>query len=74
MSFYEELLTLGQHLHERERLALYRFPFETKSELYKSDAIELIRSQDLKRSIANGEIVYSLNGNVISYAARKNGS
>ena len=74
MSFYEELLTPGQHLHERERLALYRFLFETKSELYKSDAIELIRSQDLKRSVANGEIINSLNGNVVSYAARKNGS
>ena len=74
MSFYDELLTLGQHLHERERLALYRFLFETKNGLYKSDAIELIRLQDLKRSIANGEIVYSLNGNVVSYAARKSGS
>jgi hypothetical protein len=74
MSFYEELLTLGQHLHERERLALYRFLTKNKESAYKSDAIELLNSKELKSTIANGEILYSLRENVVSYSARKNGS
>lgn len=74
MSFYEELLTLGQHLHERERLALYKFLAKTKGNVYKLDAIELLNLKVLKSAIANGEILYSLNDNVVSYSARKNGS
>lgn len=74
MSFYEELLTLGQHLHDRERLALYKFFIKTKFKLYSVDAIELIESQSLKRNIANGEIFYSLRGDIVSYSVRKNGT
>ncbi len=74
MSFYEELLTLGQHLHERERLALYKFLIKTKGSIYKSDAIELLNSKEFKSAIANGEIFYSLKDNIISYSAKKNGS
>lgn len=74
MSFYEELLTLGQHLHERERLALYKFLKKTKEATYKSNAVELIASKELVSAIANGEIRYSLNGNVVSYSARENGT
>lgn len=74
MSFYEELLTLGQHLHERERLALYKFLIKTKGSIYKSDAIDLLNSKEFKRAIANGEILYSLKDDVISYSAKKNGS
>jgi hypothetical protein len=74
MSFYEELLTLGQHLHERERLALYKFLTKTKGNIYKLDAIELLNSREFKRAIANGEILYSLKDNVVSYSARKNGT
>ena len=74
MSFYEELLTLGQHLHDRERLALYKFFIKTKLELYSLDAIELIESQSLKRKIANGDIFYSLSGDTVSYSARKSGT
>lgn len=74
MSFYEELLTLGQHLHERERLALYKFLTKTKGNIYKLDAIELLNSREFKRAIANGEILYSLKDNVVSYSVRKNGT
>lgn len=74
MSFYEDLLTLGQHLHERERLALYKFLTKTKENIYKLDAIELLNSREFKRAIANGEILYSLKDNVVSYSARKNGT
>jgi len=74
MSFYEELLTLGQHLHERERLALYKFLIESKSDTYKSDALNLIDSKEMKSSIADGEITYYLKNNVVSYSTRRNGS
>jgi hypothetical protein len=74
MSFYEELLTLGQHLHEHERLALYKFLLQTKDNTYKSDALELLNSGEFRNSIANGEIFYSLKDNVVSYSARKSGS
>jgi len=74
MNFYEELLTLGQHLHERELLALYKFLLKTKNSAYKSDALELLNSGELRNSIANGEIFYTLKDNVVSYSARKSGS
>ena len=74
MSLYEELLTHGSHLHEAERIALYRFLLESKHDIYFSDARELIRRNVLKREIANGEILYSLNSNQISYSARKRGA
>jgi hypothetical protein len=74
MSFYEELLTLGQHLHERERLALYRFLVENKYESYKSDALKLIKSKELMGEIANGEITYLLKGNVVTYSTRRTGT
>jgi hypothetical protein len=74
MSFYQELLTLGQHLHEREMLALYKFLMKTKMNVYKSDALELLNSKELKSSIANGEIFYTLNNQIVSYSARKNGT
>jgi hypothetical protein len=74
MNFYEELLTLGQHLHERELLALYKFLLKTKKITYKSDALELLNSGEVRNSIANGEILYYLKDNVVCYSARKSGS
>lgn len=74
MSFYEELLSLGQHLHERERFALYKYLIKTKKDVYKIKAVELLKTNQLKSAIANGEILYTLNSNVVSYAARKIGS
>lgn len=74
MSLYEELLTHGTHLHETERIALYKFLLESKHDAYLTDAIELIRSNTLKREIANGEILYSLNKNKITYSARRRGA
>jgi GDP-D-mannose dehydratase len=74
MSLYEELLTHGSHLHETERIALYKFLLESKHDVYLTDALELVRSNELKREIADGEILYSLNKNQISYSARKRGA
>lgn len=74
MSFYEELLTLGQHLHERERLALYKFLIKTKEDVYKTTAIALLNSKQFEGQIANGEILYTLNSDVVSYSVRKSGT
>jgi hypothetical protein len=74
MSFYEELLTLGQHLHERERLALYNFHVKGKKEVYVANAFSLLKYKELRSEIANGEILYKLDGDVVSYSARKNGT
>ena len=74
MSLYEELLTHGSHLHEAERIALYKFLLESKHEVYLSDAREIIRARTLKREVANGEILYSLNEKWISYSAKKRGA
>lgn len=73
MSLYEELLTHGSRLHETERIALYKFLLESKHDVYLTDALELIRSNELKREIADGEILYSLNKDQISYSARRRG-
>jgi hypothetical protein len=74
MSFYEELLTLGQHLHERERLALYNFLVKEKNDVYVANAFSLLKRKEHRSEIANGEILYKLDGDVVSYSARKNGT
>jgi hypothetical protein len=74
MSFYEELLTLGSHLRESERVALYKFFLTAKRADYYSNAIELVKSGELKREIANGEILYTIRGGVLAYSARKKGT
>ena len=73
MSFYEELLTLGSHLRETERVALYKFLLRSKREGYLSDARELMSTHSLKKEIANGEILYSVSGDVLNYSARRKG-
>jgi len=74
MSFYEELLTLGQHLHERERSALYKFLLESQKSRIAKVARDLIKNKTGDEIIANGEIFYAINDKKISYSVRKNGS
>lgn len=74
MSFYEELLTLGQHLHERERFALYKFYIKAKKDVYRTNAVLLSSTKVFNSRITNGEILYQLNGNTVSYSARRNGT
>lgn len=74
MSFYEELLTFGSHLRETERVALYKYLLIKKRDSYVADAMELIAKGELKREIANGEILYSINDDVLTYSARKKGT
>lgn len=74
MSFCEELLTLGQHLHERERFALYKFYIKAKKDVYRTNAVLLSSTKVFNSRITNGEILYQLNGNTVSYSARRNGT
>lgn len=74
MSYYEELLTLGQHLQERERVALYDFLLEKEESRYLADSKQLLSNSTLLTAIANGEIKYTLEGNTLFYSARKRGS
>lgn len=74
MSFYEELLTLGQHLHDFQRAALYKFLLEFNNNRYTRDAHELLREGTLKSKIRNGEIIYTVTNNQATYAAQKIGT
>ena len=74
MNFYEECLTLGQWLDQDERRALYKFFVSTKNKQYVDDAKLLIRTSELKKTIANGEIVYELIDGKVTYKAREKGS
>jgi hypothetical protein len=74
MSFYEELLALGQHMHEDERLALYKYLLESQKLRIFSKANELITNGSSQEIIANGVILYSISDNKISYSVRKVGS
>ena len=71
VSLYEELLTLGSHLRETERVTLYKFFLLSKRENYLSAARELLTAHELRREIANGEILYTLSGNFLTYSAKR---
>jgi hypothetical protein len=73
MSLFEEYLTLGQWLTEEERLALYKYLLKTKKVKYSKDYNKLLTQKTLKNTFANGEIIYSLGLDSISYKARKLG-
>jgi hypothetical protein len=74
MSFYEELLKLGQHMYEHERLALYKYLLESQKHRIFCKASELITNGTSEETIANGVILYSISNNKISYSVRKVGS
>jgi hypothetical protein len=74
MSFYEELLTLGQWLQPADKIALYRFFIKTQKNRYIQDARILQLHGELKTFIANGEISYEVKGDYVFYTARKKNS
>jgi hypothetical protein len=74
MSYYEELLTLGQHLHEEERAALYKF-LRTKEDLrYSKFAEQLSHFGMLSEQVADGELIFTLKDDFLNYSARKMGT
>ena len=74
MSFYEELLTLGQWLQPADKIALYRFFIKTQKDRYIQDSRILQSHGELKTFIANGEIAYEVKGDYVFYTARKKNS
>lgn len=73
MSFFEECLTLGQWLDQDLRRTLYKFLLSKKKEIYNSDAEKLLENKSLNCFVANGEIVYVIEKNVLKYKSRPNG-
>jgi hypothetical protein len=74
MSLFEEHLTLGQWLSEEERLALYKYLLIFHREKYNLDYEKLVSVESVATSFANGEILYSIHANEVSYKSRKMGS
>ena len=74
MSYFEECLRLGEWLSEADRRALYRYLLESNKENYKAQANLLLENSSLNKRIANGEVIYTLQSNQLTYKARKIGS
>ena len=74
VSYFEECLRLGEWLSEADRRALYRYLLESNKENYKAQANLLLENSSLKKKIANGEVIYTLHSNQVTYKARKIGS
>ena len=74
MSYFEECLRLGEWLSEADRRALYRYLLESNNVTYGVQANLLLRNSTLNRKIANGEILYSLMNNKVTFSARRIGS
>lgn len=74
VSYFEECLRLGEWLSEADRRALYRYLLESNNVTYGVQADLLLRNSTLSRKIANGEILYSLINNKVTFTARRIGS
>lgn len=74
MSYFEECLRLGEWLSEADRRALYRYLLESNNVTYGVQANLLLKNSILNRKIANGEVIYTLQNNQVTYKAKKIGS
>ena len=74
MSFFEECLSLGQWLGEDRSRALYKYLLQKKKNIYKNEAEELLKNRIKKTFIANGEINYFIENNLLKYKSRQNGT
>lgn len=74
MSFFEECLSLGQWLGEDRSRALYKYLLRKKKNIYKNEAEELRKDRIKKTFIANGEINYFIENNLLKYKSRQNGT
>lgn len=74
MSYYEELLTLGQHLHEKERAALYKFLRTNEDLRYSKLAEQLSSFGILSEQVADGELIFTIKDDLLKYSARKIGT
>ena len=74
MSFFEECLSLGQWLGEDRSRALYKFLLQKKKNIYKNEASELLKNRIKNNFIANGEIEYFIEKDLLKYRSRQNGT
>jgi len=71
VSYFEECLTLGQWLGQENRRALYKYLLVINDDLYQSQANLLLSVGILNKTIANGEIIFSIKDGCAHYIARK---
>lgn len=74
VSYFEECLRLGEWLSEADRRALYRYLLESNNVTYGVQANLLLKNSILNRKIANGEVIYTLQNNQVTYKAKRIGS
>lgn len=74
VSYFQECLGLGEWLSEEDRRALYKYLLVSNKEVYKVQANSLLRNATLKKTIVNGEILYSVKNGRVNYIAREIGS
>lgn len=74
VSYFEECLRLGEWLSEADRRALYRYLLESNNVTYGVQANLLLKNSTLNRKIANGEVIYTLQNNQVTYKAKRIGS
>lgn len=70
MSYFEECLTLGQWLSQEQRRALYKYLLLKKDAEYSLAAYKLLKDESLTRSIALGEIKFTVIGRIASYQTK----
>ena len=71
MSYFEEFLRLGEWLSQDDRRALYKYLLLSNKETYEVQANLLLKNDKLYKTIANGEILYSIENGRVNYIARE---
>ncbi len=74
MSYYEECLTLGQWLGQSDQRALYKYLVTSKKFYYRLLANRLLQEKSLNKTIANGELHFTISKSRVTYTARKLGT
>lgn len=74
MSFFEECLSLGQWLGEDNSRALYKYLLQKKKYIYKNEAKELLKNRIKNTHIANGEIEYFIEMDLLKYRSKQIGT
>jgi len=74
MSYFEECLTLGEWLTEADRRSLYKYLLECNRDIYEVQASALLKNSRYEKTVANGEIFFSVKNKRVVYRARKKGS
>jgi len=71
MSYFEECLRLGEWLSQDDRRALYKYLLLSNKKTYEVQANFLLSNAKLNKTIANGEILYSIEKDRVNYIARE---